>query len=209
VSAPQSRFVAVEGEFERFALDKKDCALKQVALDVCAGMILVNFSKQPPALRSWLGDPADQMETLPVARATTFSEYHYDIAANWKLTYDNFQENYHLRFIHPRSGGSGIAPENPFGYPVSFGFHDPHRTQTVWTQARQAFYDAMNPLIPVVLERLDTKPLDAHDAAESRLMLLALAYAHVATAIEVQGPDEAAHAKARQRLPISYAPADQ
>ena len=120
-------------DFEQFGLDKKDCSLKQVAIDVCAGMIFVNLGSEPPPLRAWLGDLAEQIETLPVARATTFSEYHYTINANWKLTYDNFQENYHLRFIHPRSGGSAFAAENPFGYPVEFAFHDPHRTQTVWT----------------------------------------------------------------------------
>jgi phenylpropionate dioxygenase-like ring-hydroxylating dioxygenase large terminal subunit len=120
-------------DFDSFGLDKKDCALKQVALDICAGMIFVNLGKSPIPLREWLGDLAEQMETLPVARATTFSEYSYDIAANWKLTYDNFQENYHLRFIHPRSGASAFAAENPFGYPVNFDFHDPHRTQTIWT----------------------------------------------------------------------------
>jgi phenylpropionate dioxygenase-like ring-hydroxylating dioxygenase large terminal subunit len=120
-------------DFESFDLDKKDCALKQVALDVCAGLIFVHLGKAPVPLREWLGELAGQMETLPVARATTFGEYSYDIAANWKLTYDNFQENYHLRFIHPRSGQSATAPDNPFGYPKEYGFHDPHRTQTIWT----------------------------------------------------------------------------
>jgi hypothetical protein len=75
-------------------------------------------------------------------------------------------------------------------------------------EARQAFYDAMNPLIVPALDRLDTVPLKEHDAAEHRLMLLAMAYAHVALAIEVQGPDEAKHAINRQRVPISRAPAD-
>src|SRR3546814_5413752 len=74
------------------------------------------------------------METLPVATATTFSEYVYEIDGNWKLTYDNFQENYHLRFIHPRSGGGGaVGPDNPFGYPTRYGFHGESRTQTIWT----------------------------------------------------------------------------
>ena len=120
-------------DFDSFGLDKKDCALKQVAVDICAGMIFVNLGKDPTPLHEWLGDLAEQMETLPVARATTFSEYSYDIAANWKMTYDNFQENYHLRFIHPRSGQSACAPDNPFGYPKEYAFHDPHRTQTIWT----------------------------------------------------------------------------
>ena len=48
-----------------------EAALKQVALDVCAGMIFVNLGKNPLPLHEWLGGLAEQMETLPVARATT------------------------------------------------------------------------------------------------------------------------------------------
>ncbi|MBW8783065.1 MAG: aromatic ring-hydroxylating dioxygenase subunit alpha, partial [Novosphingobium sp.] len=121
-------------DFEAFGLDKEDCRLKQVALDTCGGMLFVNFDRDPPPLREWLGDDyAAMLEQMPVARATTFAEYTYEISANWKLTYDNFQENYHLRFIHPRSGGAGIAEANPFGYPASIGFSGPHRTQRIWS----------------------------------------------------------------------------
>ena len=120
-------------DFDQFGLDKKDCALKQVALDVCAGLIFVNFAADPPPLRDWLSGLAEQLVTLPIAKATHFSEYVYDIDANWKLTYDNFQENYHLRFIHPKSGAATISPDNPFGYPLRFGFHGLHRTQTIWS----------------------------------------------------------------------------
>lgn len=38
-----------------------------------------------------------------------------------------------MRFIHPRSGQAAIGPENPFGYPVKYGFHGLHRTQTIWS----------------------------------------------------------------------------
>jgi phenylpropionate dioxygenase-like ring-hydroxylating dioxygenase large terminal subunit len=119
-------------DFEQFHLAKQDCALRKVAVDVCAGMIFISFADSPPPLRDWLGGLAERLEALPIARATNFSEYVYEIDANWKLTYDNFQENYHLRFIHPRSSGAGTGPDNPFGYPSRYGFHGPHRTQTIW-----------------------------------------------------------------------------
>ena len=119
-------------DFERFHTDKKSCALKPVATEVCGGLIFINFDPQE-SLREYLGPIAERLEWLPVARATTFHEYQYDIDANWKMTYDNFQENYHLRFIHPRSAGPGIGGENPFGYPASFSLHGKHRTQTIWT----------------------------------------------------------------------------
>lgn len=75
-------------------------------------------------------------------------------------------------------------------------------------EARQAFYSAMNPLLISALDRLDSVPLPSHSASETTLMHLTLSYAHVALAVEVQGPDEAKHAVNRQRLPISRAPAD-
>jgi hypothetical protein len=75
-------------------------------------------------------------------------------------------------------------------------------------EARQAFYDAMTPLIVPALDHLDATSLSSHDAAETALMRLALTYAHIAHAIEVQGPDEAKHAANRQHLHITRTPAD-
>ena len=121
-------------DFERFALDKADCSLPAVAVEICAGFIFINLDPSPElSLSDSLGPLADELATMPSANATTFSEYVYDIEANWKLTYDNFQENYHLRFIHPRSGEATIGAENPFGYPARYGFHGPHRTQRIWS----------------------------------------------------------------------------
>lgn len=121
-------------DFAGFGLDKADCSLRQVAVGECGGLVFVNFDPGAQPLREWLGDDyATMLETMPVAEATTFTEYTYDIAANWKLTYDNFQENYHLRFIHPRSGGAGTGEGNPFGYPQSIGFSGLHRTQRIWS----------------------------------------------------------------------------
>lgn len=119
-------------DFERFYISKADCALRQVATEVCGGLIFICFEPQQ-SLREYLGPLAEKLEQLPVARATHFHEYAYDINANWKLTYDNFQENYHLRFIHSRSVGPGVGAENPFGYPASFSLVGKHRTQTLWT----------------------------------------------------------------------------
>ena len=128
-------------DFERFYVDKSKCDLREVAVDVCAGLIFINLDKSPAQdLHAFLGPLAAELETLPVNRATGFAEYVYEIDANWKLTYDNFQENYHLRFIHPRTGVAAIGEENRFGYPVRYGFHGPHRTQTIWINPRPTVY---------------------------------------------------------------------
>lgn len=75
-------------------------------------------------------------------------------------------------------------------------------------EERQAFFDAAKGLVPAALDYLDTKPLDGFDESEQRLMNLALAFAHVALAVEVQGPDEAGHAQLRQHMRITRSPAD-
>jgi phenylpropionate dioxygenase-like ring-hydroxylating dioxygenase large terminal subunit len=126
-------------DFERFYTEKSKCGLPPVAVDVCAGLIFVNLDPRPKqGLRDFLGRYAEELETLPVARATNFSEYVYEVDANWKLTYDNFQENYHLRFIHPRSGGAAVGEGNQFGYPVAYNFNGPHRGQTIWVNTKAA-----------------------------------------------------------------------
>ena len=120
-------------DFDRFYTTKEAQALKPVPVDVCAGLIFLCFEPQQP-LREYLGSMAEKLEQVPLARATTYQEYHYDIDANWKLTYDNFQENYHLRFVHPRTAGAGGFGEgNQFGYPAHFTLNGNHRTQTIWT----------------------------------------------------------------------------
>jgi len=106
-------------DFEQFHVDKSACALRQVHCAVVAGLIFVNLTKGPVEdLRSWLGELASELEQLPVATATHLTEYCYEIDANWKLTYDNFQENYHLRFVHARTGAGGTGGDNPYGYPL-------------------------------------------------------------------------------------------
>jgi hypothetical protein len=76
-------------------------------------------------------------------------------------------------------------------------------------QEREAFHAAARDLIAPALDFLDTKPLDALDPAERRLMDLTLSFAHIAIAVEVQGPDEARHAKLRQHMKIVRSTADE
>lgn len=67
---------------------------------------------------------------------------------------------------------------------------------------RLAFYETARALAPVALEFLDRKPLEEFDESEQRLMNLMLSLAHVALAVESQGPDEARHTQSRQHMKI-------
>ena len=121
-------------DFVRFHVDEKSqCDLAKVAVEICAGLIFINLDPRPSqTLREFLGPMGEMIDTLPVAQATTFDEYVYEIDANWKVTFDNFQENYHLRFVHRRTNGAPAldSTPNPFNYPVEYRSFGPHRMNT-------------------------------------------------------------------------------
>ncbi len=141
-------------DFERFYTTKEENGLKPIAVDVCAGLIFVCLDPQE-SLESYLGSMGPKLEQVPLARATTFHQYEYEIDANWKMTYDNFQENYHLRFIHPRTAGSGgLWEENPFGYPSHFSLEGIHRTQTIWSNPNPDFQSVLAAMFARGMPRL-------------------------------------------------------
>ncbi len=120
-------------DFEKFHVAKEDCSLKQVATQVLGGLIFIHLGPDPAgSVRDQFGALADEFDKMPCAQAIATTEVSYEIEANWKVHYDNFQENYHLRFIHARTGGPAIGPANPMGYPTHYGFNGPHRSQTLW-----------------------------------------------------------------------------
>ncbi|WP_395335531.1 hypothetical protein WBP06_26345 [Novosphingobium sp. BL-8H] len=73
---------------------------------------------------------------------------------------------------------------------------------------RLAFFAAASPLLDSALALLDAKPLADLAPDERRLMDLFLALAHVALAVEIQGPDEVKSAPWRDRLRITRSATD-
>jgi phenylpropionate dioxygenase-like ring-hydroxylating dioxygenase large terminal subunit len=137
--APDGKLLSAP-DFERFYVEKEDCSLKQVTCEVMAGMIFINFDPVPKeGLREFFGGIADRLDTLPIARATHFSEYTYAMDANWKTVFDNFQENYHLKFVHPRNSASILTRDNPLGYPSEYGFLGAHRGQTLRMELAEGY----------------------------------------------------------------------
>jgi phenylpropionate dioxygenase-like ring-hydroxylating dioxygenase large terminal subunit len=125
---------SVPDESRFFRLDKAACGLRPVAIDTCGGFIFVNLDTSPSSsLREYLGPVAELLDALGLEEWSEFSEYRYNVAANWKTTYDNFQEVYHLRWAHKKSVGPiVVSAENPFGYPVRYNFMGRHRSMTLW-----------------------------------------------------------------------------
>ncbi|MFN8027444.1 MAG: aromatic ring-hydroxylating dioxygenase subunit alpha [Acidimicrobiia bacterium] len=134
---------AAPDERRFFDFDKAGCGLRPVAIDTCAGFVFVNLDPQPvQGLHEFLGPIAAELEALDLASYTDFAQYSYEVDANWKVTFDNFQETYHLRFVHEGSTrGNATGPDNPYGYPTRFRFLDPHRTMTLWSKTGSVLTD--------------------------------------------------------------------
>ena len=73
---------------------------------------------------------------------------------------------------------------------------------------RRAFYDAAGALAPAAFARLDSLALDRLEPPDRRLLDLMLSLAHVALAVELQGDEEAVHARGAAMMPIVRGHAD-
>jgi len=105
---------------------------------------------------------------------------------------------------------SGFEALEPFvaGWAIAGTANRAHRRSDSNEADRLAFYDAARALAPAALELLDRKSLAVFDEREERLMNLMLSLAHVALAVESQGPDEARHTQSRQHMKITQTTAD-
>lgn len=129
---------------------KKDFSLYPVGLETWGGFFFLNLSPKEMAseersLRSQLNNVPHRLQRYPLAGLRTAKMISYDLAANWKIILENFNECYHCGPIHPelcevvpdfRRGGSGLDWEN--GIP-----HREGATTFTWngTTTRSSFPD--------------------------------------------------------------------
>jgi glycine betaine catabolism A len=129
VAAPNWR--ALEG------IDRGRYRLHQVHVATWEGLIWVSLAEQPgpldqrlrPQIEARLADYG-KFERYRVGELKVGGRAEYDVAANWKLIYENFQECYHCRNIHPelvttipqfKSPAIGTDGYDSGGYPIAPG----------------------------------------------------------------------------------------
>ncbi len=81
--------------------DKSTHSLKPVSFDVIHGLMFVCFSEAPPSLEGCKHDLAGPMAMFDFPNLKVAARKSYDIAANWKLSIENYQECYHCATAHP------------------------------------------------------------------------------------------------------------
>jgi len=93
-------------------------SLHPVAVDTWGGFVFVHLTPDDAApLREQLGEIPDRVSRYPLADLRRGYSFTYEVAANWKVIAENYNECYHCGPVHPtlcdlvpafRKGGSGL-----------------------------------------------------------------------------------------------------
>ena len=89
---------------ERFSqgLPCDTLSLKPVLVEAWAGLVWINMDLEAGPLSEFLGVVQDQLAPFRFEDMTLVSDQTVCLDANWKTCIDNFNEQYHVDFIHPQ-----------------------------------------------------------------------------------------------------------
>lgn len=128
------RLVGVPGEDKFYNLDRAECGLIPVAVDVFEGFIFINLDPSPEqTLVEFLGPMADHLRGFPYHEFTTEYFYRAELNANWKVCLDAFSEAYHVLFVHAETvGKANVSADNPLSLPLGVELHGRHRSAQIY-----------------------------------------------------------------------------
>ena len=95
VSTPRFDEVPVED------FDKNDFGLHQVRVATFGCVVFVCLDPTTPPLLEWMGDLTDRLGGYHLDSWRSVESQTITIKANWKLIAENYQEYYHLAWVHP------------------------------------------------------------------------------------------------------------
>ncbi len=88
-------------EVPRDGFDRDAYGLTEVRVDAWGVLLFACVSSTTPPLDEWLGDLPERLAGYHLDSWVSRHEQQLDIDANWKLITENFQEYYHLTWVHP------------------------------------------------------------------------------------------------------------
>jgi Rieske 2Fe-2S family protein len=86
---------------EGVELDPGEFGLHGVAADTWGGWLWLSAVADATALPDALGPVPDRVRRYPLATLVVGSQLEYDVAANWKVLAENYNECYHCGPVHP------------------------------------------------------------------------------------------------------------
>ena len=97
------KLLYVPDEHEFPGLDKSTHGLIAVRIELWGNWIFANLDPTAAPLSEFLGPLKEEMGDLGPERLQLVEKHSFDIACNWKVAVDAFQEVYHLKHIHPET----------------------------------------------------------------------------------------------------------
>ncbi len=88
-------------EVPRAYFERSDHGLIPVRVERWGVLLFACLSADTPTLAEWLGDLPERMAGYGLDSWVSRHQQSLDIDANWKLVSENFQEYYHLTWVHP------------------------------------------------------------------------------------------------------------
>ncbi|MCY4457120.1 MAG: aromatic ring-hydroxylating dioxygenase subunit alpha [Acidimicrobiaceae bacterium] len=89
------------GEIPRDDFRREDFGLVEIRVDTWGFLLFACLSEETPPLGEWLGDLTWRMGGYGFEQWRVQAEATFEVRANWKLITENFQEYYHLQWVHP------------------------------------------------------------------------------------------------------------
>jgi Rieske 2Fe-2S family protein len=81
--------------------DKQAFSLYPVGVAAWGGFVFLNLQSGAAPLQQQLGGVPERLQRYPLADLRIGSTLHYDVAANWKILCENYNECYHCGGVHP------------------------------------------------------------------------------------------------------------
>jgi len=101
--------------------DKRYYSLHSAAIAEWEGFMFVNVDVSPEPFESWFAPMIGRLTRFGLASLTVGHRVTYEVAANWKLVFQNYSECLHCPMIHPEltavlpyQSGANDLTEGPF-----------------------------------------------------------------------------------------------
>ncbi len=89
---------------DRAEIDRDEYGLWEYRVDVWNGLVFVSLDAAAAPLDEWLavhGDGIDQFVDIPFGELSLVARTSADVAANWKILIENYEECLHCPVVHP------------------------------------------------------------------------------------------------------------
>ena len=99
--ALDGRLVAAPQMDEVAGFDRAEYPLRELACETWDGHIFINLADSPAPLAAQLGELPQRFAPWAMQELQLVKRIEYDVAANWKLVVQNYNECLHCPVIHP------------------------------------------------------------------------------------------------------------